>query len=277
MKSVILTSDALEHRYVANALSAALGNHLVGVIVEERSPLELNGDRLARIRKRYGYLGILERLTTKVTRKLLRQTQRKNQALRQVLGSTAIDLKVDCPVIGVPSVSSPQSLACLGRLEPDYLFVYSTSVVRKRALSTAGRASLNLHTGISPFYRGSGTVFWPLYNNEPWMVGSTVHECTSRLDGGHIYKQVHVRLVADDDQYSAFAKCVRDGAGIYAEVAKRLAEDNDIEGSKQDLNNGREYFFRDLTFVQEVVMEWRIRSGGLRRLIARNSHQADAL
>ena len=32
---------------------------------------------------------------------------------------------------------------------------------------------LNLHLGISPYYKGSGTNYFPLVNNEPQYVGAT--------------------------------------------------------------------------------------------------------
>ena len=36
-------------------------------------------------------------------------------------------------------------------------------------------ACLNIHLGLSPYYRGAGTNFWPLVNGEPEYCGATIH------------------------------------------------------------------------------------------------------
>jgi len=275
MDCVIATSTGLEHNYVANALSKALGEQLTGVLVEDRSGgTKVSSSRLALVRRRYGYVGIAERLTTKAVRRLLRQSQRRERALSEILDDTAGQLAVDCPVKQVPSVNSPDAIDWLRSAPPHVLFVYGTSVLRRRVLSTPRELALNLHTGLSPAYRGSGTVFWPLYNGEPWMVGSTVHTCTAELDGGRIYQRTRVWLDPNDDPYTAFAKCVRDGAAIYAKVAAQLITGEQPAACDQDLRVGREYVFKDLTFVQELVMEWRLRTGALRRLISFGTNHA---
>ena len=43
---------------------------------------------------------------------------------------------------------------------------------------------INLHLGLSPYYVGSGTLFWPFYNNEVNLAGATWHELTEVLDMG---------------------------------------------------------------------------------------------
>ena len=40
--------------------------------------------------------------------------------------------------------------------------------------------------GISPYYRGSNCNFWAMYDNNPELVGATIHYLTSGLDDGKI-------------------------------------------------------------------------------------------
>ena len=46
--------------------------------------------------------------------------------------------------------------------------------------------ALNIHMGISPYYRGSSCNFWALYDNNPGYVGGTIHKLSKYLDGGDI-------------------------------------------------------------------------------------------
>ena len=43
---------------------------------------------------------------------------------------------------------------------------------------------VNFHLGYSPYYVGSGTLFWPFANNEVTFAGVTLHELTTELDMG---------------------------------------------------------------------------------------------
>ena len=40
--------------------------------------------------------------------------------------------------------------------------------------------------GISPYYRGTDCNFWAMYDNNPHLVGSTIHLLTKGLDSGPI-------------------------------------------------------------------------------------------
>lgn len=44
--------------------------------------------------------------------------------------------------------------------------------------------ALNIHMGVSPYYRGSSCNFWALYDNNPNYVGATIHLLSKGLDSG---------------------------------------------------------------------------------------------
>ena len=44
--------------------------------------------------------------------------------------------------------------------------------------------ALNIHMGISPYYRGSSCNFWALYDSNPSYVGATIHMLSKGLDSG---------------------------------------------------------------------------------------------
>ncbi|MDP6174409.1 MAG: hypothetical protein QGF09_09605, partial [Rhodospirillales bacterium] len=48
------------------------------------------------------------------------------------------------------------------------------------------RGALNIHMGVSPYYRGNSCNFWPLYDGRPDMVGATIHLLSAGLDSGAI-------------------------------------------------------------------------------------------
>lgn len=255
MRAVILTAPGHEQTYVAQALAAALGTSLVGLVVEHRTA------SLGSAWKRYPPLRVAERLITKVVRKALRHDQRRAAALEQYLGPDRGWPAV--ATIDVPSVNSSEAHAFITAQQPTHLLVYGTGIVGKATRALA--YPLNLHTGLSPIYRGSDTEFWPLYEGRPEAVGVTVHECVADVDAGPIFDVDTVPMNADDDPFTAFAKQVQFGARRYANVCRRLAAGERLTPTPQRLEDGRAFKFIDRTFVEDLRMEWRMRSGQLRK------------
>lgn len=77
-------------------------------------------------------------------------------------------------------------LADLGpALEADAFVVFGASYI-KGALAEflVKHRAYNIHMGVSPYYRGSSTNFWALYDGRPQYVGATIHLLTTGLDSG---------------------------------------------------------------------------------------------
>jgi len=269
MKTVIITADGLEHRFVTKHLIDNLGSHLSGVVIERGMKSESLTVSLRKAVHRYGVLTVIERLVTKLVRKLLRAQNKQYSAFQKVLGQVASDtyLPAEMPVLEVESANQKECIKWIEDIDADYIFIYGTGIIGAKILSLPKVQALNLHTGISPIYRGSGCAFWPLYNDEPLMLGSTVHKCTSEVDGGDIYDRISVRLSQNDGPEIAFAKSVHAGAALYANVAKLLVNEEMVSTEKQDFSLGTEYRFKDKTFIHELIMEYRILTGKVRKTI----------
>jgi methionyl-tRNA formyltransferase len=169
------------------------------------------------------------------------------------------------PIQNTASVNAPDVHHNIRNLRATHLFIYGTGIVSTLTLQLG--TALNLHTGLSPYYRGSDCEFWPIYLNDLIHLGVTVHACTPALDGGAIYARASVRLEPDDDHFTAFARCVQRGAELYAHIAQLLATGEMLNPIPQDAI-GRSYRFADRTFIHDLTMEARIRTGHVRRLIA---------
>jgi len=69
----------------------------------------------------------------------------------------------------------------------DIYIVFGSSFIKGEILKfLIEKKAINLHMGISPYYRGCDCNFWALYDNRPDMVGSTIHLLSDKLDAGDI-------------------------------------------------------------------------------------------
>jgi hypothetical protein len=70
-------------------------------------------------------------------------------------------------------------------LDSDIFVVFGSSYIKgKLADFLVEHRAYNIHMGVSPYYRGSSTNFWALYDCRPEYVGATIHLLTSGLDSG---------------------------------------------------------------------------------------------
>lgn len=270
MKALIITADGPEHRFVTKHLVESIGEHLCGVVVEHGKQRTSFMTSLKKASRKYRPLTVIERLITKLVRKLLKTSKKQANALSEAFGeiNPKLYLSPETPVLQVESANHQDCIEWIRNKNPDYIFVYGTGIIGKNVLALPKEQTLNLHTGISPFYRGSACAFWPLFNKEPHMVGSTVHKCTPEVDGGEIYGRITARLSENDTPYSAFANAVKAGSSLYAKIAGRLVKGENVQSEKQDFSLGKEYTFKDKTFIQEIIMEYRVSSGKLKKTIA---------
>lgn len=177
MRAVLLTSTFRRHHYMANTLAA--GCDLVGVWQEAKSFFP----------ERYARNDVEERV---IQQHFIRRAEAEERYFPYhgaILGS----LNVRSVLAG--ACNDPREIERMVALEPDVVLVFGTGMLREDILSTFKGRIINIHLGLSPYYRGSGTNFWPLVNREPEYVGATIHCLDPRLDYGSIL--AHARPVIE--------------------------------------------------------------------------------
>ena len=72
-------------------------------------------------------------------------------------------------------------------LNSNYYIVFGSSIIKNKMLSYLLRKkALNIHMGISPYYRGTDCNFWAIYDGFPNYVGGTVMKLSKKIDAGKI-------------------------------------------------------------------------------------------
>lgn len=251
MNLVIITSDGPEHRFVANSIAA---HHMVrAVLICDPAPRRSWKKVL-----RHAPLHFLDKVFWRFFLMLVRDASMRTTALRQILGAKgeAFSTK-NLHYVGRPRDGGLADKVL--ELSPDILVIYGTSIIPDEVLGLSRIITLNMHTGISPYYRGTSCSFWPIHNREPILVGATVHECTSNIDGGRIFAVKKAKLYRDDHSlHHVFARSVLAGTEAYMDVLD-AAKSGSLSGEQQDLSVGREYRGWERGFQSELIARWHLR------------------
>ena len=128
------------------------------------------------------------------------------------------------------------------KLNPDLLVCYGSSLIKSSLLHKFSRKFLNVHLGLSPYYRGSGTNVWPLINNEPDMVGATFMYIDAGIDNGEIIHQIRADLLVGDSAHSIGNRLIRKMTETYANI---IVNCDFLERSKQPSAKGKLYYQKD--------------------------------
>ena len=116
--------------------------------------------------------------------------------------------------------NSPEVFERLLVGEIDLLFLFGSSIIREPLLSHFQGRIVNMHLGLSPYYRGSATNYWPLVDGIPECVGVTIHHATAIVDGGGILAQARPDPTPADDVHDLGCKTIIAGAKLLQEIAQ---------------------------------------------------------
>lgn len=142
------------------------------------------------------------------------------------------------------TLNTPETAAFVSKCKPDAVVIFGVTLIKKPVLSSLPADRINLHLGLSPWYRGAATLFWPFYNMQPQYCGSTIHQIVPKADAGAVIHQTCPTLLRGDGIHDVACKTViqsaKDMVTLFKEREKR---GHFIETSQR--SSGRLYMQRD--------------------------------
>jgi folate-dependent phosphoribosylglycinamide formyltransferase PurN len=106
-------------------------------------------------------------------------------------------------IININSVNDNDCLKHLQNINPDLVIVNGTRIISKKILSSVGATFINMHTGITPMYRGVHGGYWALVNNDTGNCGVTIHIVDPGIDTGTILYQKNI-IIANRDNFVTY-------------------------------------------------------------------------
>jgi len=141
-------------------------------------------------------------------------------------------LRLDVTGINDPAVS--ERLIAEGI---DVVVDHGTTIVRDAVLASVPTA-LNLHWGLSPYYRGTACTEWALVNWDPYSIGVTIHRLARQIDGGGIVAQARAQVSADDTPHRLDMQLTALGTELTIRILQRIASGEIPVEHPQDFSRG---------------------------------------
>lgn len=142
-------------------------------------------------------------------------------------------------------INSMDFSSFLKGLGPDIVAVLGSSVILPRVISVPTAGMVNLHSGLSPYYRGTWSYGWPIVNEEPECIGATVHHIDPGIDTGDIIYQTRPVLDGRDDLNTIFLKVIAEGIELAGDAVDEMVRKGTAASYKQPEKTGRVYRTKD--------------------------------
>ena len=148
-------------------------------------------------------------------------------------------------------------------LKSDIYVVFGSSYIKGELVDfLVKQRAINIHAGVSPYYRGSDCNFWALYDDNPHLVGSTIHLLSKGLDSGPMLYHAMSNLKINPFEYtmstvkSAFysiAERIKDGSIL---TIKPIVQDKSKEvrySKKSEFNEEvvKKYFKKQINLKEK--------------------------
>ncbi|MBI4155530.1 hypothetical protein HY498_05610 [Candidatus Woesearchaeota archaeon] len=141
----------------------------------------------------------------------------------------------------VENINSEYAIDTLTKKHYDLIVIVGSRILKKEFINTFRNRIVNYHTGLLPEYRGPYSEFWAIYNNEPNMVGTTIHLIDEGIDTGDILKRRTIQKLYHNPIDAHVINAIQ-GAELLLESLKGYFYKN-LKLKKQDESKARYYTF----------------------------------
>lgn len=156
-------------------------------------------------------------------------------------------------VVGANEINNIYVYQQLKEYNPDIIIVFGTNILKGEIL-TINQKMINLHLGMSPYFNGSSTNFWPMYQYKYEYVGITIHYIDAGVDTGNIIHQTRAKIKTNDTPHTIGNKNILLGVSALKEIIPSILNE-DIEGINQWGIN-KNWIPKMMDFTNEIQEEF---------------------
>ena len=138
-------------------------------------------------------------------------------------------------------------------LKSDIYVVFGSNYIKGHLIDfLVEQKAINIHMGVSPYYRGTDCNFWALYDDNPHLVGATIHIISKGLDSGSMLYHAMSNIKTNPFEYTMSTV-----KAAFHSIAERIKDKSifEIEPIVQDKSKEVRYS-KKIEFNEKVVKNY---------------------
>tara|TARA_B100001123_G_C15275183_1_gene1011887 strand:- start:427 stop:1239 length:813 start_codon:yes stop_codon:yes gene_type:complete len=191
-KIVLITGSSLRHIYIQNILIKSK-KLTVPLIIQEKQKKDSKSSYLSKLQK--SHFKLRNHYENFFFKKFTSVKLKKNQTISIKQGLLNKDKRI---------------FKIIEKIKPDIVLTFGCSILGEKYLKRFNNKILNIHLGLSPYYRGQATNFWAFVNDELQFIGATFHKIDKGIDTGPIIHQMRGRIYKYDNVHSIGNRVIKD-------------------------------------------------------------------
>ena len=229
-KIVIITGNSLRHKYIQNIILNS-NKFKISLIIREIHKKKNKKSRSSKLKESHFKL-----------RDYYEKVYFKNYSKISLKKEKIISIK--------PNTlnKNDRILKILKNLKPDIILCFGCSVLDNKYLKFFRNKILNIHLGLSPFYRGQATNYWAFVNNEIQFIGATFHKIDEGIDTGPIIHQIRPKIFVKDNVHTIGNRVIRD---LKKDLIKILLNFENLKTFKK--KNNKSKYFKSIDFSEKSL------------------------
>lgn len=232
MKIVLMCGSHQRHLYLAEKLYKE--GFLGGLVIEKREEFlpEPPKDLLEIDRENF-----------------IRHFKARDDAEKKFFGSVNIEnIKKEVNFIDTTkeTLNSNKTVEFINSVAPDYIISYGVHKISDELLDKYKNCCFNIHGGLSPWFKGTITLFWPFYFLKPNWAGMTIHCLSNKIDAGDIIHHSVPVLKRGDKIHEVACKAVVQVTDDLCKIIHMLKNGEKLKYVPQT-SNGKLFIGKDWT------------------------------
>tara|TARA_B110000483_G_scaffold161817_1_gene191833 strand:+ start:1719 stop:2507 length:789 start_codon:yes stop_codon:yes gene_type:complete len=138
-------------------------------------------------------------------------------------------------------------------LKSDVYIVFGSSYIKgELADFLVEQHAINIHAGVSPYYRGTDCNFWALFDGNPHLAGTTIHLLSKGLDSGPILYHAMSNIKINSFEYTMSTI-----KSAFHSIAERIKDNSIFKINPIDQDKRREIrYSRNIEFNEEIIKDY---------------------
>ena len=217
MRVLLICGDHPRHKFIANILNS--NKLLTSLIVEQRE----------------SFIPVLDKQYDNNILKLHDlHFKKREQAELEVFGDENFTF-TNYLKIKADQINSTKCHEFVLNEKPDIVITCGCGILSEETLSIFPTQTWNIHGGLSPWFKGTITHFWPSYLLKPQFTGVTIHYITSKIDAGNIIHQTPAHLVKNDGLHQLSSRSLKLGFLSIIDLLNKYKLNGKINSIEQKL------------------------------------------
>lgn len=214
MKICLLTSTSIRHAYVAKRLAK---NFDLRLIIREEKGLTKTYD---------------DRPDKDIINNHFCNLARVEESFFPGVNWETFSLPFE--TVGRGGINTPEIVSKIKGSKPDIIVLFGCGLVKEAILEIVPQGKiLNVHQGLSPYYRGSGTNFWPFVEGRLEYIGVTLHTVDLGTDTGGIIAHARPDIREGDSLHEIGCKTIVVSADILNVAILKIKNGDPMEPIQQ--------------------------------------------